>query len=198
VPKAPQNSALGVAFYWMAEKEAWGYENTRPNLNEAFKLYKQAADLGFSDAIIRVGELQENGKGTAQDPIAAIGNYLKAAKKGNFFGLAFLAKMLSKSKYLEKADDLWERFFAALKANPDQKFLVASRGEVLHDYISTQLRLGFDPRFRKVLQEYRLEIVGHHQRLLEHATIERLERLEGVSKWIEFNLGPWPISKNSG
>jgi TPR repeat protein len=198
VPKAPQNSALGEAFYWMAEKEAWGYEDVKINIDEAFKLYKQAADLGFSDALIRVGEFQESGKGTAKSPDAAIRSYLKAVKAGNFFGLAFLAKLLSRSKYLEKSDDIWERFFAALTANPDPGFLVASRGEVLHYYVSCQLRSGFDPKHLDVLLEYRLEIVGHHQRLLEYAAVGMLDRLEGVSKWIEFNLGPWPISKDSG
>jgi TPR repeat protein len=98
----------------MAEKEAWGYEDVKINIDEAFKLYKQAAE--------RVGEFQESGKGTAKSPDAAIRSYLKAVKAGNFFGLAFLAKLLSRSKYLEKSDDIWERFFAALAANSNPGF----------------------------------------------------------------------------
>ena len=42
---------------------AWGCEDVEPNLVEAYKLFRQAGDLGFSDALIRVGELQEHGKG---------------------------------------------------------------------------------------------------------------------------------------
>ena len=34
---------------------------------------------------------------------------------------------------------------------------------------------------------------GHHQRLLEHAPVDKLDRLGGAMKWIELNLGPWPI-----
>jgi TPR repeat protein len=61
------SSALGEGFYSMAEKLAWGYEDIEPNHAEAFKLFRQAADLGFSDALIRVGEFQEYGKGTARE-----------------------------------------------------------------------------------------------------------------------------------
>jgi TPR repeat protein len=75
-----ENSALGEGLYWMAEKLAWGYEDVEPNLGEAFKLFRQAADLGSSDARIRMGELQENGKGTDTDPNAALKNYAEAAK----------------------------------------------------------------------------------------------------------------------
>ena len=78
----------------MAEKLAWGYEDVEPNLVEAYKLFRRAADLGFSDALIRVGELQEHGKGTARDPNAAARSYIAAAKHGNFFAFAYLARML--------------------------------------------------------------------------------------------------------
>jgi hypothetical protein len=107
----------------MAEKSAWGYEDVEPNLVEAYKLFRQAGDLGFSDALIRVGELQENGKGTARNPNAAVRSYIAAAQAGNFFGLAYLAKLLSRASHLEKAADIWSRFFAALAANPEPRFV---------------------------------------------------------------------------
>jgi hypothetical protein len=116
-----------------------------------------------------------------------------AAKAGNFFALAFLAKLLSRSAHLEKAEDAWRKFFAALAANPEPGFFAASRGELLHDYIATQLRLGLDPQHKTTLLRYRLEIVGHHQRKLERVPAEHFERLRGVSKWVELNLGPWPV-----
>ena len=49
---------LGEALYWMAEKLTWGYEDVEPDPVEALKLFKQSADLGFSDALIRIGQLQ--------------------------------------------------------------------------------------------------------------------------------------------
>jgi TPR repeat protein len=48
---AQTGSALAEGLYWMAEKLAWGYDDVQPNLSEAFKLFKQSADLGFSDAL---------------------------------------------------------------------------------------------------------------------------------------------------
>jgi hypothetical protein len=185
--------ALGEAFFWMAEKLTWGYEDVEPDPAEALKLFRQSADLGFSDALIRVGQLQQQGKGTVRDPSAALKNYTAAAKAGNFVALAFLANLLSRSSQLERANDLWDRFFAKLMANPEHAFIVAERGELLHDYITTQLQLGFEPEHLEVLRQHRVEIAGHHQRLLEHAPVDKLDRLAGAMKWIEKNLGPWPI-----
>jgi TPR repeat protein len=188
-----EDSALGEALYWMAEKLTWGYEDVAPDPVEALKLFRQSAELGISDALIRIGQLQQQGKGTARDPKAALKNYVAAAKGGNFAALAFLARLLSYSSQLERANDLWNRFFAKLKANPEHPFIVAGRGELLHDYITTQLQLGFEPEHMEVLRQHRVEIAGHHQRTLEHAPDDKLERLSGAMKWIEMNLGPWPI-----
>jgi TPR repeat protein len=185
--------ALGEALYWMAEKLTWGYEDVEPDPVEALKLFRRSADLGFSDALIRIGQLQQQGKGTARDPSAALQSYLAAAKVGNFVALAFLAKLLSHSSRLETADALWDRFFAKLRVNPEHAFTVAGRGELLHDYITTQLQLGFEPEHMDVLRQHRVEIAGHHQRLLEHAPVDKLDRLGAAMKWIEINLGPWPI-----
>jgi TPR repeat protein len=144
-----ETSALGEALYWMAEELAWGYEDVEPYPVEALKLFKQSADLGFSDALIRIGQLQQ--QGTARDPRTALQNYLAAAKAGNFVALVFSAKLLSHSAQLERADALWDRFFAKLKANHQHAFIVAGRGELLHDYITTQLQLGFEPEHMEVL-----------------------------------------------
>ena len=186
-------SALGEALYWMGEKFTWGYEDVEPDPAEALKLFRQSADLGFSDALIRIGQLQQQGKGTARDPSAALQSYLAAAKAGNFVALAFSANLLSRSSHLEKADALWDRFFKKLKANPEHASVVAGRGELLHDYMTTQLQLGFEPEHMEVLRQHRVEIAGHHQLLLEHVPADRLDRLRATMTWIEMNLGPWPI-----
>jgi TPR repeat protein len=90
-----EGSVLGEAFYWMAEKLTWGYEDVEPDPVEALKLFRQSADLGFSEALIGIGQLQQQGTGTARDPSAAVKNYIAAAKAGNFVALAFLAKLVS-------------------------------------------------------------------------------------------------------
>jgi TPR repeat protein len=184
---------LGEALYWMAEKLMWGYEDVELDPTEALKLFRQSADLGFPDALIRIGQLQQQGTGTPRDPSAAMKSYLAAVKSGNFVALAFLAKLLSHSSHLERADALWDRFFAKLETNDEYAFIVASRGELLHDYITTQLQLGFEPAHMKMLRRYRVEIAGHHQRLLENAPSDKLDRLRATMTWIEINLGPWPI-----
>jgi TPR repeat protein len=187
-------SELGVGLYWMAEKSAWGYEGSAPNPADAYRLYKQAADLGVSDAWIRIGELLEHGKGVERNIKKAFEAYRTAAQSGNFFALAYAAMLLSRTPSLNKADELWDRFFEALNAKPEPGFNAASRGELLHNYINIQIGLGREPRYLRALQEYRLEIAGHHQRVLEHASTEQLTKLDGVFRWIELNLGPWPIA----
>jgi TPR repeat protein len=184
---------LGEALYWMAEKLAWGFEDVAPDRAEGLRLFRQAADLGFSDALIRIGQFQLRGDVTARDPNAALKSFDAAAQAGNFLAAAFLAKLLSRTKHLEQAEELWSRFFEKLCANPNHGFVAASSGELLHDYIVDQLRLGLEPGHKEVLQLYRLEIAGFHQRLLEHANIDNLDRLGGAMKWIELNLGPWPV-----
>jgi TPR repeat protein len=53
------------------------------NLQEAFKYYKQAADLGSMEAQVKVGEFYENGKGVQRDYIFACTYYQKAADCGS-------------------------------------------------------------------------------------------------------------------
>ena len=95
-------AVLGEALYWMTEKLTWGYEDVEPDPTEALRLFRQSADLGFSDALIRIGQLQQQGNGTTRDPSAAFNSYLAAAKAGNFVALAFLAKLLSQTRHLER------------------------------------------------------------------------------------------------
>ena len=119
-------------------------------------------------------------------------SYIAAAKGGNFFAFAYLARMLSPNSHLGKATGVWNRFFASVVANPEPHFLASARAELLHSYIDIQLRLGLEPEHKEVLQVYRLEIAGYHQRLLEVAPEGQFELLEGVFEWIRLNLGPWP------
>jgi TPR repeat protein len=183
-------SALAEGLYWYAEKLMWGYEGVEKNYSEAFKLFRQAADLGFSDAHLRVGQLHEYGKGTERDASAALGCYRRAVETGNFFGFAFLAKLLSRSAHTAIAQGLWDRFFSALEANPEPGFLAATPGELLHQYIATCLRVGLDPQHADTLRKYRVAIIGYHQQLLEHTTDTELDRMEIVSKWMYLHLGP--------
>src|SRR5215212_7955840 len=113
-----QGKALAEGLYWMAEKLMWGYEDTDINPVEAFRIYKRAADLGFSDALIRIGELQEHGKGTEQSAAEALASYQRAAKAGNFLAYAYIAKLLARTQHAGKADRSWSKFFGVLELNP--------------------------------------------------------------------------------
>ncbi len=77
-------NALAEGFYWYAEKLMWGYEDTTRNPEEALRFYCQAADLGLSDAHVRIGQLQEYGKCLARSPSEAPMSYQRAAERETF------------------------------------------------------------------------------------------------------------------
>ena len=82
-----QGLALAEGFYWMAEKLMWGYGDIPKNPEQALRLYRQAADLGWSDAYIRIGEFHEYGRGGAPNAAEALANYQRAVEAGNYLSL---------------------------------------------------------------------------------------------------------------
>jgi TPR repeat protein len=182
-----QAQALAEGFYRHAEKLMRGDNDTAKNLEEALRFYRQAADLGFADAYIRIGELHEYRKGTAQDATEARLSYQQAVKAGNFYGYAFMAMLLSRTSH--EAEGFWDKFFNALEAEPEPEFLADTPGGLIHAYLATQLQLGLDPKYVSAIRRHRHEVIAHHQQLLEHsASSEQLDRLEAVASWMKTNL----------
>jgi len=70
------------AFAGLAEAYYRGIGMPR-NFNQAFKLYRKAADLGNAAALGRLGICYENGYGTDRDLAAAMTCYEDAADKGD-------------------------------------------------------------------------------------------------------------------
>lgn len=56
---------------------------SKQNYKEAFKWYKQAADLGHSNAMTMLGIMYDNGEGTLKDPQQAKYWIKKAYDAGN-------------------------------------------------------------------------------------------------------------------
>jgi TPR repeat protein len=150
-------SALAEGFYWYGEKLLWGYEDIEPDAAEALKFFRQAAELGFSDAYIRIGELYQHGKGVERDPKAAMANFSQAAKAGNWLGVAYLAILVGRSRQADRAEALWDRFFVALDGASSWPFAATSAGEILHRYIEEQLRLGAEPKHLEALKRHRID-----------------------------------------
>src|SRR3954471_9686200 len=96
----------------------WGYEDTTRNPEEALRFYRQAADLGLSDAHIRIGQLQEHGKCLARSPSEAPMSYQRGSGTGNFLAYAFLAKLLARTAHRLKAKGFWEGFKALNADHP--------------------------------------------------------------------------------
>src|SRR5436309_5674551 len=137
----------------------WGYEHVTANPEEAFRFYRQAAELGLSDAMIRMGELLEYGKGVAQDPNHALIQYRRAAKAGNFFGWSFVARLVSRTEHYAQAEPYWALFFRALEANRDPTFLAETPAGMIHMYLEAQLRRGLLAQHVELIRHYRLPLI---------------------------------------
>ena len=120
--------ALGEGLYWMAEKLRWGYEDVERNPGEALRLYRQAADLGISDAHIRIGEFFEQGHVVAEDPAVALKCYKRAYEAGNPYGHAAVAKLLARTDHYSRAERHWAAAFTLLDKGIEKDSLLTSRG----------------------------------------------------------------------
>lgn len=178
------SSALAEGFYWYGKKLLWGYVDVQPGAAEALRFFRQAGELGCSDANISIGELYQQGRGVERDARTALASYSDAAKAGNFLAIACMA-LVGRSRHAPRAGKLWARCFAALDGASEWPLAAASVGEILHRYIEEQLRAGAEPKHLAMLRRHRSDIIAYHQNVLEHAQAEeRLNRLNAVSAWL--------------
>ena len=68
---------------------------TKPSVEEAAKLYKTSADLGFAGAQNNLGDLYESGQGVPKNHKAAIYWYTRAAERGEPTAYLSLASLMS-------------------------------------------------------------------------------------------------------
>jgi TPR repeat protein len=128
-------SALAEGFFWMGEKLRYGYEDMPVDPEQALKLYRQAADLGYARAFIRIGELYERGIGTSADPRQAFKAYIKASEHGDLVGFSALARLVSRSKQRDKADALWAKFFHGLASAKTVDLGLDEPAASIHSYL---------------------------------------------------------------
>src|SRR6478609_9537892 len=131
---------LGEGLYWMAEKLRWGYEDVELNPGEALRLYRQAADLGISDAHIRIGEFFEQGHVVAEDPAVALKFYKRAYDAGSPYGHAVVAKLLARTDHYSRAERHWAAAFTLLDKGINRECAADEPGAVVHAYIGAQLK----------------------------------------------------------
>lgn len=89
--QAAKAGQAGAQFY-LATKYEYG-KDVKRDLNQAFALYKSAADQGLSSAQLNVGRMLIDGQGTAKNEALARQYFEKAASRGDnraSFNLAVL------------------------------------------------------------------------------------------------------------
>jgi hypothetical protein len=185
---ASPTNALGEGLFWMAEKLMWGYDEP-PEPSRAIPLYRQAAGLGFSDAVIRLGEAREAGRGLRRDLKAALRLYSEAAKRGNFLAYAYLARLIAYTEHDAKASELWSRFFEHEREFEDCAYVAETPGGLMHSYVEAQVRKGLPVDHISTLRRFRFELFAHHQNLLEHPLPEtRADVIDRVQEWLAQHL----------
>ena len=90
--------------YYGVYELGWFYENgviVKKDLEEAFDNYKTAANCGIEEALIKCGEMYEQGIGHGY-AVNALDYYREAAQKGNDYAMYKLGKLYEEGKYEEK------------------------------------------------------------------------------------------------
>jgi tetratricopeptide (TPR) repeat protein len=134
----PWDSVLeeAVNFYY-------GIGDYLQDFEEAFKLYKDAARLGSSVALERIGEMYRLGQGVSRNYQKALDFYKEAVKKGNYYGHALMGEVFFTQCQFENAQKCYKAFFRTRAQGQDplvekdpsqQKFANACFG-----YISSSL-----------------------------------------------------------
>ena len=127
----------------------------------------------MSDARIRIGQLQEFGKGTERNAPAALKSYAAAVRSGNFFALAYLAELCREaliSRRLTPSGNVFSQHSKLMLIPVSHARAVVS----LHDYIATQLRLGSTRGTKKCSIATVSKSSAHHQQMLQHPFDESL------------------------
>src|SRR5512147_3179619 len=70
----------------------------RQDYATAARLYRQLADSGRFDAMVRLGSMCEKGQGSAPNDAEAVAWYRKAAERGDLSGMTSLGRMFEKGR----------------------------------------------------------------------------------------------------
>jgi TPR repeat protein len=181
--------ALGEGLYWYAEKLRWGNGDVGRNPGEALRLYRQAANLGISDAHVRIGEFFEEGYVVDEEPAVALKCYKRAYEAGNPYGHTAVAKLLARSDHYSRAERHWAAAFSLLDKGVEKEFVADEPGAVVYAYIGAQLKHELPIEHLHFIRRNRQGVLAHHIRLLNHAmTDDRLAKLQRVQDWLAENL----------
>jgi TPR repeat protein len=188
-PGGGTETALAEGLFWYAEKLHYGYEGVEQNLEEALGLYRQAAELGYPRAFLRIGEMHERGLGTPMDPSQALACYVKAREAGHIIGLAAMARLIGRSQHREKSEALWAKFFATLANYAEHDLGVDEPAASIHSYLFWKIARGQEPRLYAGMRGHGRDVIGYSQRYMEHAEGEtQFDILQKVQRWALINL----------
>jgi TPR repeat protein len=182
-------SPLADGLFKYAEKLRFGFEDTKPDLVEALRLYKQAASLGHGRAHLRLGEMYEQAMGTEQDLKTAVRHYSRAAGINVSEGLAGIGGLLLRSGLFQEAERYWAEFFKRISQERMPDAWIDDRVFWAHRYLLLCFIHKQNPQLYAGLMRYRDLLVSYHQLSIEHATdSNKFEHHSQITDWISRNL----------
>lgn len=138
---AAEFSEPGALLYSWANTYYYGDDDELRDYEEAFKLFKQAADAGYTDAYLDIGECYLEGNGVCQDQAKAVKYWKAGAELGNWRCFHPLAMIYFEQKKGLSALECANNFIAGfidhiddLKDDPRGISLVIS--QILNENIS--------------------------------------------------------------
>lgn len=102
-----------------AEKYYYGFDDYIQDYDEAFRLYKDAAKLGSSVALARIGDMYLYGNGVSKNLQKALDFYKETVKKGNYYGYTGMGDLFYQQRHIENRRKCYKAFFEARAKRQD-------------------------------------------------------------------------------
>lgn len=114
-----EDTNLSESLYWHGEDYYVGYGNNVQDYYEAFKLFKQAAKLGWNDAYIRLGQMYTKGDGCEKSTYLALENFKEAIKRGCNKAYADMAFFYLNEGHVDNFRKCWNKYMEELAPYTD-------------------------------------------------------------------------------
>ena len=113
----------GERLYDLAREYKNGSNNGISDLNKAFKLFLQAAELGYGSAYLSLAMAYSRGNGVKKDLNESLKWAMRDIERGGVYGYCLAADCFIETGMKEQASDIWRRCFKELTTDEIQNIL---------------------------------------------------------------------------
>jgi hypothetical protein len=144
-----------------AESYYLGIETGVEDYRTAAKLYAQAAELGSSEAHLKLADIFAEGEGLPMDKPKALEHMKSAARLGDANAYSAMAFFFTQTSDYESALQCWDRFFTIANEGRSTSLRKESLAICLAAYPQLALSEGWDIKHHSLLALQRPAILNH-------------------------------------